>query len=352
MKTFLFKLTAVLAGLMVALGLAEAAVRLIRPQMTGEVVWAYRPDLGTIPVPNQRGRKVPVNGPIYTFSHNSWGFRGSQEYGRKGAAYRVLLLGDSFTYGVGVNDDQTFAHYLQENFTAKKLAVEVINAGNPGKGTDYELRLLKTWGSKIKPDLVVLCFFLNDFFDNAEGQYYRLGSQGELVPQSPHSLEAKKARVENLPVISWLLSWSQAANLVKVSLINFIQGPNKGPKLDYPVAAPESHQELTRVILRQVAETARSLGSDVLFFYLPDATQVSRYRKTGVSSAYEKDFLELVRSLGEEPHSLTPALAASGATIGEPCWQHWTPEGHYYAALEMGQYIEARLASKKSAALP
>ncbi len=345
------KVLIIIISLLIAFGVAEMAVRLLAPQMVGEVVWAYHPELGTIPVPNQQGRKVHPAGPSYTFSHNSRGFRGTTEYGPKGEAPRVLLLGDSFTYGVGVNDDQTFPYYLQEDLTARKYDVEIINSGNPGKGTDYELKLLQTWGAELKPDLVVLGFFMNDYFDNAEGEYYRLGDKGELIPVRPHSLEAKKARLENLPGLCWLLSWSQAANLVKNSLIKFIRR-NQGPVTTYPPAPPESHIELTRIILHQVAVTARSLGSDVVFYYLPDATQVRRYRETGALSPYETNYLALVRSLGEEPQSLTSALAAVKEPVGDPCWQHWTPAGNYYAAKEMEKYIEAWLQRKKSVSRP
>ncbi len=49
---------------------------------------------------------------------------------------------------------------------ADHLSVEVMNAGCPGKGTDYELKSFQTVGRKFHPDLTVLGFFGNDFQDN------------------------------------------------------------------------------------------------------------------------------------------------------------------------------------------
>jgi hypothetical protein len=40
-----------------------------------------------------------------------------------------MFLGDSFTYGVGVNDDQTFCYLVEKQLLAMGLKVEVINAG-------------------------------------------------------------------------------------------------------------------------------------------------------------------------------------------------------------------------------
>jgi hypothetical protein len=140
MRNFLFRFIAVILGFMVAFSLAEGAVRIFNPQETGPPRFAFDSELGEIPVPHQKGRQIHPGVYDFTYTNNSLGFRGAREYGpKKPGAFRILLLGDSFTYGIGVNDDQTFAvhleHYLREN----QLAAEVINAGNGGKGTDYEL---------------------------------------------------------------------------------------------------------------------------------------------------------------------------------------------------------------------
>jgi hypothetical protein len=140
-RRLLFKIIGVLCGFLVALAIAEAAVRFISPQEVGPVRFAYHPELGEIPVPGQRGvRNIPG---VFTFgySNNSLGWRGSREYREeKTTDYRVLFLGDSFTYGIGVNDDQTFAAQVEQDLTRARLSVEVLNAGCPGKGTDYELK--------------------------------------------------------------------------------------------------------------------------------------------------------------------------------------------------------------------
>src|SRR5262245_28184592 len=47
-----------------------------------------------------------------TIHQNHWGFRGGPVEHAKGERTRVLMLGDSFTYGVGVEDDETFSARL------------------------------------------------------------------------------------------------------------------------------------------------------------------------------------------------------------------------------------------------
>jgi hypothetical protein len=76
---------------------------------------------------------------------------------------RVLFLGDSFTYGLGVNDDQTFAVRVEKDLRADRLSVEVMNAGAFGKGTDYALKCFRTVGRKFHPGLIVLGFLATIF---------------------------------------------------------------------------------------------------------------------------------------------------------------------------------------------
>ena len=49
-----------------------------------------------------------------------------------------MFIGDSFTYGKGVNDQETFAYKLQQALISD--SVEIINAGVEGRGTDHALR--------------------------------------------------------------------------------------------------------------------------------------------------------------------------------------------------------------------
>jgi len=75
---------------------------------------------------------------------------------------RVLALGDSCTFGVGVDNDETWPALLQEMLRENGLDVEVINAGVPGYTAFQGLRFLKERGIELRPDLVVVCFGFND----------------------------------------------------------------------------------------------------------------------------------------------------------------------------------------------
>lgn len=113
-KNLLLKIISVVAGFIIALGIAEIGVRIISPQWTGPVEFAADPVLGDIMFPNRQGRRTLPGVYDYTYHNNSLGLRGTREYGEKKSGCRILLLGDSLTYGIGVNDDQTFGSLMEK----------------------------------------------------------------------------------------------------------------------------------------------------------------------------------------------------------------------------------------------
>ncbi len=79
------------------------------------------------------------------------------EYAKDPSIFRVMLIGDSRTYGVYVNDDETFPYYL-EKLLNKKIEGRLFEVINPGPlgGLGEIYWYLKNEGYKYSPDLVVL----------------------------------------------------------------------------------------------------------------------------------------------------------------------------------------------------
>ncbi|MGE0646200.1 MAG: SGNH/GDSL hydrolase family protein [Nitrospira sp.] len=77
--------------------------------------------------------------------------------------YRVLALGDSVTFGTGVDQDKTFSARL-EPLLQERLhrPVRVINSGVGGYNTVQEVTYFKRDGIALQPDLVMLTYVQND----------------------------------------------------------------------------------------------------------------------------------------------------------------------------------------------
>jgi hypothetical protein len=73
---------------------------------------------------------------------------------------RVVVLGDSIAFGLGVSDEQTFTHLLD----VRENGIEAGNLAIQGYGPGQALLVLHGEGMRIDPDIVVLAFCLaNDF---------------------------------------------------------------------------------------------------------------------------------------------------------------------------------------------
>jgi lysophospholipase L1-like esterase len=92
---------------------------------------------------------------------NSDGLRDREYPAKKGDNYRIIVLGDSLTFGWGVAEQDTFSNILEENLN-KSYPTEIINFGTGNYNTEQEVNLFKEKGLKYKPDKVVLFYFIND----------------------------------------------------------------------------------------------------------------------------------------------------------------------------------------------
>jgi len=79
---------------------------------------------------------------------------------------RILLLGDSFTYGQGVAYEQIWSVLIEKGLRATGSQVEVVKAGIPGYDTRAELEYLMELYENYQPDYFLIGFLPNDLFTN------------------------------------------------------------------------------------------------------------------------------------------------------------------------------------------
>lgn len=82
------------------------------------------------------------------------------------AGQRVLLLGDSFTFGEGAPYEAIWPVVLEAALRQSEVEVELIKAGVPGYDTRREVLLLEQMVERYRPDAVLLAFVPNDLFTN------------------------------------------------------------------------------------------------------------------------------------------------------------------------------------------
>src|SRR5439155_23291995 len=161
-RALALRLLAVAVGLLIALVIAEIALRFRRPgehrSLTADAVLHHRLK------PNLRTRVAGTE-----FNTNALGLRDREIVRPKPpSVFRVLLQGDSFTEGGGLPVEMTVAKRVEAalNGHGCRTTVEVVNAGVASYSPILEYLQLKHVSLALQPDLVVLNFDMTDVHDD------------------------------------------------------------------------------------------------------------------------------------------------------------------------------------------
>ncbi len=159
---------------------------------------------------------------------------------------RIVLLGDSLTFGWGVREEESFASGLES-----RLDCEVVNLAVSGYGTDQELLWLKAEGLRYRPDVVIVTVCANDIEEcSRERMYGKAKPRFVLENGSPRLVVD---RVEQ----SWLAATSHLYRSIAGKLRAALQPPLSSAQVI-------SGQALVRALLRDMDAVTRSEGARLL----------------------------------------------------------------------------------------
>jgi lysophospholipase L1-like esterase len=165
-RRLLFAILAALFCLVIAAVIAEIGLRLFLPQQGAMRFFASSERYGYELKKSfhQRYRYVGTDF-VMDVRTDSLGLRDREydpaEFSRPGLL-RVLLVGDSFAFGQGVNMPDHYGTKLESLLDAGGMSATVIKGGVPGWGTVQETRYARDHLGLFRPDVIVLTFCGND----------------------------------------------------------------------------------------------------------------------------------------------------------------------------------------------
>jgi len=105
------------------------------------------------------------NNPVWDISLNSQGFRDTEfSAAKRPSAFRIICLGDSWTFGTNVGQEETYPQQLQKLLKQEfpEADFEVLNLGVLGYTSYQGLELIKHHIMNLAPDLLVIGYAMND----------------------------------------------------------------------------------------------------------------------------------------------------------------------------------------------
>jgi hypothetical protein len=126
------------------------------------------PELGWRPLPNLDLVRRNANGDTWHIATDGAGIRGPSAWS-EGGRTRLLVLGDSFAFGEGVEPAARFDMLVQKRLPH----LSVVNLGVMGYGPDQQLLRAKQWLTTLRRGdaLLLLTYEGNDFHDLARTRH-------------------------------------------------------------------------------------------------------------------------------------------------------------------------------------
>ncbi len=199
MGGFLKNAAVAIAALLVIFLLTEIFLRLFFPQnlnitqLDSEKIFEHKPGISTVLQRLEFKTHVRIS---------SQGLR-DREYAvqKPEGVKRIAVLGDSFVFGFGVEENEAFAKVLERllNGNNSRGKYEVMNFGISAYGTEQEYLLLRDTVAAFHPDMVVLSFFPNDLKENVKYNLFEV--QNSTLIQTPKKDVGFSLKVRNM--VSW-----------------------------------------------------------------------------------------------------------------------------------------------------
>jgi hypothetical protein len=161
------RLLLVLASLVVGFIVSEAAAQIYVAKIAKQGK-LFEPDelLGWITLPNLTLERINPDGEPWRIVTDGRSVRGPSTW--QPGKTRVLMVGDSFVFGEGVDLEERF-----DTLLAKAMPdLSIVNIGVMGYGPDQQLLRSRHWRDDLrKGDILMLVTYGNDFFDIAKPRH-------------------------------------------------------------------------------------------------------------------------------------------------------------------------------------
>lgn len=284
--------------------------------------------------------KAPLNNEEFhtMILTNSAGFRDSEESLKNPS---ILMLGDSFAFGWGVNREARCDKYL-EDMTGKR----VLDMGAPAYGTLQEFLALKRFSEKndISGKTVVILLYPNDIVDNLS-----FGS-GSIRIKNGDLAYSKfdKAAFDNLTDMYRTRPYrgiSQSSYLLyvlknaKKELKNKLRGKKNIETRETNAGDGRLKYEIFGIILGKIKDFCAEKKLKVIFVWTPS---VRRYEETSAKFGGDEEdvvFQGIKKSLDDLK---LPLIDLTGSLTHNDYYEldgHLKPSGHYKIAVGIKDYL-------------
>ena len=267
---------------LVSAALASGAAEAILREISGAPLVRRLPEVRYDPHPVRRFTLRPSQN-AFTFGAPATvgldGFRFHGAPGREGS--RIVALGDSFTFGLGVRDEDTWPAQLEARQRARSRPVSVVNAGTISYGVYQEMDLLREKVPSLAGTTVIHGLYWNDWMSAGPPKE---GEPQPLTAQGYFSWDDLESRPRGLSHQAWNWAGEHSALLFNVkrsarALLDRNTGTSAYARAYRKFLAGEDEHERWAPIdafYGELSAAARAAGGTAYAVIIPDVGLVGR----------------------------------------------------------------------------
>ncbi|MCP4688314.1 MAG: SGNH/GDSL hydrolase family protein, partial [Desulfobacterales bacterium] len=258
-------------------------------RLAGRTVYEHRSLYMVSDVPGLLYENLPgysgryAHAPVHI---NSRGLRGPEfEIEKREGVRRIIVLGDSFAFGHGVKDNETFPAQLHDllNKGPGRPGFEVLNAGVNGYNTRQELIWLLHRGAPLEPDLVILTFFHNDLGNRFEF----ILKDGALASRHHPGSVPMPGFIKTFLRENSVLYWIVAERLAFIRARLDARPGIKSADHSFSTMDPEGW-EVCKEAMKRLHHACRTRGVQTLFLIHPELSPPSSFRQRAAHEEFAR----------------------------------------------------------------
>ena len=289
---------------------------------------------------------------------NSQGYRQAEFELDKGDRTRILAIGDSFTFGFGVEEPDGFVRVMERRLKQDGYAnVQAINAGVSAWWPDSYYLYLKTRGLALDPDIVIVGFFVGNDIEGHDARHIvwpEVDAEGLPLVTASKGIKIENAhRVRTKPRARWTIPVLRNSHLFQL-LYSSGKAAARAfePSLDvqhiYELQhSPETENVVDKVkrLLLGMAKLSRESGAHFVVVMIPQRLQVHAEYRPDRKLDWDKPqriFNEFFEREGIACIDLLPIMreaAAGGERVYYHDDAHFNRLGYRIAGEEVARYL-------------
>lgn len=307
-------------------------------------------------------------GAIWRFSHpeyevqysiNEDGFRDSRRHPipKPDGTTRVLLVGDSFTFGQGVNYEEIWSVIVEKRLEESgNNHIDLVKAGIQGMDTRSEFILMRRLLEKYQYDMVIVAFLINDLYTNTlhgiqdSQENPKARDVDQIISDKSNRsiggwsdiakgifVGSGRNRTFHLLTLGRRIAIGSEAIYCKL----YFMMPDRGDFLTIPLApSVQEKLRITTILLEKMVDYLDALGKKLIVLSIPQQAQVLCHEQVTESDAIDIAFYDRYFSDRAKEHGFTwvttlDAFTKSNHNKNELFYRfdgHLTPAGNEVVA--------------------